>query len=81
MKMEFVDITSDEQRILMLFDAHGSTFQSEQGQVDSYLESQGLSPKRQYFENRGDTEYLVYYFGSCYLDGHLDKLTSMTESS
>ena len=79
MKMESVDITSEEQRILLLFDAHGSRLQQEQGLVDSYLESQGLSPKRQYFENRGDTEYLVYYFGSCYLDGHLDKLTSMTE--
>ena len=81
MKMEVADITSDEQRILLLFDAHGSSLKSEQGQVDSYLESQGLSPKRQYFENRGDIEYLVYYFGSCYLDGHLDKLTSMAELS
>ena len=81
MKMEVVDVTSDEQRILLLFDAYGSSLQYEQGQVDAYLESQGLSPKRQYFEYRGEREYLVYYFGGCYLDGHFDKLTSMTESN
>ena len=37
-----------------------------------------LEPKRQYSETRDGKEYLVYYFGHCYLEDHMEQLSSMT---
>ena len=51
MKMEVINLSPEEQRVLLLFDAKGPTPEDEQ--VDSYLQSHTLEPKRQYWENQG----------------------------
>ena len=79
MKMEVIYLSPEEQRVLLLFDAKGPTPEDEQ--VDSYLQSHTLEPKRQYWETREGNEYLVYYFGYCYLEGHIGMLTSMASPS
>ena len=79
MKLEIIDITPDEQRVLLLFDNQAG--ETEHQQIDAYLKSNGLEPKRQYVENREDKEYLVYYFGHCYLGDHVDKLSSMARET
>ena len=78
MKLEVLDITSEEQRILLVFDGEES---EQREKVDSYLKSHNLEPKRQYTENRNDKEHLVYFFGQCYLEGHTDQLASMAVES
>lgn len=75
MKMEVLDLSNNEQRIILLFDSASVTPDDER--VDEYLHAQELEPKKQYWETREDTDYLVYYFGRCYLDGHLAKLMGM----
>ena len=75
MKMEVLNLSPTEQRIIMLFDSQNVT--SEDEQVDGYLHAHELEPKRQYWETREGTDYLVYYFGHCYLEGHLEHLAAM----
>ena len=74
MMLEVIEVPENEQRVILLFDEKGS---AEQQQVDSYLNAQGLEPKRQYTEVRDDKEYLVYYFGHCYLGDHIEQLSSI----
>tara|TARA_B100001013_G_C24420633_1_gene367681 strand:- start:108 stop:377 length:270 start_codon:yes stop_codon:yes gene_type:complete len=78
MNLEVVDITPEEQRILLVFDAEEL---EQQEKVDTYLKSHNLEPKRQYTENRNDQECLIYFFGQCYLEGHIDQLESMAINS
>jgi hypothetical protein len=54
---------------------------STDSQITSYLQDNGLEPKRGYKETRESTEYNILYFGHCYLDGHMDALTGFAESS
>ncbi len=75
MKLEVISIAPTEQRVLLLFDPSGPT--PEDAEVDSYLQSHDLEPKRQYSETRDEKEYNVYYFGHCYIEDHLEKLASM----
>ena len=75
MKMEVINVSPKEQRVLLLFDSDGPLPKDEQ--VDSYLRAHELEPKRQYSETRDGKEYLVYYFGHCYLEDHLEQLTAM----
>jgi hypothetical protein len=46
-------------------------------QVQSYLDSNGLEPRRVYRETRDESEYEVHYFGYCYIESHLDSLTGL----
>ena len=78
MRLEVLDITPDEQRILLVF---GGKESNDREKVDTYLKSHNLEPKRQYTENRNDEEHLVYFFGQCYLEGHIDQLSSMATDS
>ena len=78
MKLEVVNITPEEQRILLVFQGNES---DQREKIDTYLKSQNLEPKRQYTENRNDEEHLVYFFGQCYLEGHIDQLVSMATDS
>ena len=78
MRLEVLDITPDEQRILLVF---GGKESNDREKVDTYLKSHNLEPKRQYTENRNDEEHLIYFFGQCYLDGHIDQLASMAVDS
>jgi hypothetical protein len=75
MKMEVITLTPEEQRVLLLFDPTGPTPQDQQ--VDSYLQEHQLAPKRRYHETREGKDYLVYYFGYCYLDGHREQLAGL----
>ena len=75
MKMEVINVSPKEQRVLLLFDGDGPPSKVEQ--VDTYLRVHELEPKRQYAETRDGKEYLVYYFGHCYLEDHLEQLTAM----
>ena len=75
MKLEVISIAPTEQRVLLLFDPSGPD--ARDNEVNSYLESNKLEPKRQYSETRDDKEYSVYYFGHCYIEDHLEQLASM----
>ena len=75
MKMEVIHLTPEEQRVLLLFDPARPVPQDQV--VDNYLRDQGLEPKRQYRETRDGREYIVYYFGHCYLEGHIDHLAGL----
>ena len=77
MKIETIHLTPTEKRVLLLFDVNGQPHEDES--VRAYLRAKGLEPKREYREQREDGEYLVYYFGHCYLQGHLRALGSMAE--
>ena len=48
-------------------------------EVDQYLIDNQLEPKRKYSENRNGVDYLVYYFGHCYLADHLEILSEMAD--
>lgn len=75
MKIEILNLSETEQRILLLFEGDGPSIEDQQ--VDRYLHTNELEPKRQYWETRDGKEYLVYYFGHCYLEGHMEQLYSM----
>ncbi len=75
MKIEVITLTPEEQRVLLLFDPTGPTPQDQQ--VDAYLQKHQLEPKRHYHETREGKDYLVYYFGFCYLDGHREQLAGL----
>ena len=78
MKLEVLDITPEEQRILLVFNGKES---EQREKVDDYLKSHNLEPKRQYTEDRNNEEHLVYFFGQCYLEGHVEHLASMAVES
>jgi hypothetical protein len=77
--MEVITVAPEEQRVLLMFDPDQPL--STDSQVTSYLQDNGLEPKREYKESRESTEYNILYFGHCYLDGHMDALTGFAESS
>ena len=72
MKIETIGLDNGQQRILMVFDETKDNTQNVE--IDEYLASQELEPKRTYKETRDGKDYKIYYFGSCYLDGHMEKL-------
>ena len=72
MKLEVISIAPTEQRVLLLFDPSGPD--AKDNEVNSYLQSNKLEPKRQYSETREDKEYNVFYFGHCYIEDHLGKV-------
>ena len=78
MKLERITTDSCQERVLLLFDPDE---QSARDRVRSYLTSNDISPRREYTETRDDTEYEVYYFGSCYIEGHLDNLTEVASGA
>jgi len=79
MKMEVINLSPTEQRVLLLFVSDGPSPKDEQ--VDDYLHAHELEPKRQYVETRDGKEYLVYYFGHCYLEDHLEQLSAMSSEA
>ena len=78
MKVETITTDSCQERVLLLFD---SNEQAAMDRVRSYLTQNDISPRREYTETRDDTEYEVYYFGSCYIEGHLDSLTEVASGA
>ena len=79
MKMEVLNQSPTEKRVLLLFDSNGLSLEDEK--VDEYLRAHDLEPKRQYSETRDGKEYLVYYFGHCYLEDHLDQLSALASEA
>ena len=79
MKIEVINLSPEEQRVLLLFDSDGPS--PKDVQVDDYLHAHDLEPKRQYSETRDGKEYLVYYFGHCYLEDHLEQLSAMASEA
>ncbi|MDA0988497.1 MAG: hypothetical protein O2783_05095 [Chloroflexi bacterium] len=75
MKIEVLNLTATEKRVLLLFDSAGLSPEDEK--VDEYLHANELEPKRQYSETRDGKEYIVYYFGNCYLEDHLGQLSAL----
>lgn len=73
--LEVITVAPKEQRVLMLFDQDGRSPDDEQ--IREYLQQHDLAPRKQYEETRDATRYDVYYFGHCYLEGHLESLTRM----
>ena len=65
--------------MLMLFDQDGRSPDDEQ--IREYLQQHDLAPRKQYEETRDATRYDVYYFGHCYLEGHLESLTRMASGT
>ena len=78
MKMETITVSPGEQRVLLMFGPEDRT--AGDHQVQSYLDSNGLEPKRIYRETRDESEYEVHYFGYCYIESHLDSLTSLASA-
>ena len=78
MKVETMMTDSCQERILLLFDPDE---QAARDKVRSYLTANDISPRREYTDTRDDTEYEVYYFGSCYIEGHLDNLTEVASGA
>ena len=68
-----------EERVLLLFDA--KTPGNEHEKMLVYLRAQDLTPRREYTEERDGIEYLVYYFGQCYLEPHLEAVAAIGEGS
>ena len=62
----------------MLFDPNE---QAARDKVRSYLTANDISPRREYTETRDGADYEVYYFGSCYIEGHLDNLTEVASGA
>ena len=78
MKVETITTDSCQERVLLLFDPDE---QAARDRVRSYLTDNDISPRREYTEARDDTEYEVYYFGSCYIQSHLDNLTEVASGA
>ena len=78
MKLERITTDSCQERVLLLFDPNE---QAAKDKVRYYLTDNDISPRREYTESRDDTEYEVYYFGSCYIEGHLDNLTEVASGA
>lgn len=79
MKIEVINVDSCQDRVLLLFE--GETPSDDDARVDDYLRSNNLEPKKQYTENRDGTDYRVYYFGRCFIGGHMDELSAMAEEA
>ena len=79
MKMETVTVSPGEERVLLLFDAAAPG--NEHEKVAEYLRAHNLTPRREYTEERDGTDYLVYYFGHCYLEPHLDAVAAIAGES
>ena len=79
MKMETITVSPGEDRVLLLFDAAAT--EAARGRVDDYLKAHDLSPRREYTEERDGKDYLVYYFGHCYLEPHLDAMAAIVGES
>jgi hypothetical protein len=75
MKIEVLNLTAIEKRVLLLFDRDGLSPEDEK--IDEYLHANELQPKHQYSETRDGKEYIIYYFGNCYLENHLDQLSAL----
>ncbi len=75
MKLETITVSPGEQRVLLMFDPEERT--AGDRQVQSYLDSNGLEPRRIFRETRDESEYEVHYFGYCYIESHLDSLTGL----
>ena len=73
--METITVSPGEQRVLLMFDPETRT--GDDHQVQSYLDSNGLEPRRIYRETRDESEYEVHYFGYCYIESHLDSLNRL----
>ena len=79
MKMELMNLTPTEQRVLLLFDPGEPS--PEDDKVRAYLQAHNLEPKRQYQTAKDGKEYVTYYFGHCYLEDHLERLSAMASES
>jgi hypothetical protein len=77
MKIEVITAAECQDRVLLLFEGEAPSEQD--SQVDDYLRSNNLEPKRQYTENRDGKDYRVYYFGQCYIGAHMDQLTALAD--
>ena len=69
---------SCQERVLLLFDPDE---QAGKDRVRSYLTANDISPRREYTETRDGADYEVFYFGSCYIEGHLDNLTEVASGA
>ncbi len=75
MKIETITVSPGEQRVLLRFDPDAPSETDEQ--VRAFLKANDLEPKREYQETYEGKEHQVYYFGHCYIESHLPKLTEM----
>ena len=73
--METITVSPGEQRVLLMFDPDNNT--ADDRQVQTYLDSNGLEPKRIYRETRDESQYEVHYFGYCYIESHLDSISNL----
>jgi hypothetical protein len=79
MKMETITVSPGEDRVLLLFDAAAA--EAARGRVDEFLKAHKLTPRREYTEERDGKDCLVYYFGHCYLEPHLDAMAAIAGES
>ena len=69
MKIETIEISPGEKRILLLMNQEQSS--SPDKEVLTYLKANGIEAKKEYAEERDGTEYNVMYIGHCYLEDRI----------
>ena len=69
MKIETIEITPGEKRILLLKDRKSDS--SPDKEVLTYLKANGIEAKKEYSEDRDGQEYNIMYFGHCYLEDRI----------
>ncbi len=79
MKMETITVAPGERRVLLRFDPDAPSELDEKARA--YLKANDLEPKREYRETYEGREHEVYYFGKCYIEGHLPQLAGMATES
>ena len=69
MKIETIEITPGEKRILLLMESKSDS--SPDKEVLTYLKANGIEAKKEYSEERDGQEYNIMYFGHCYLEDRI----------
>jgi hypothetical protein len=69
MKIETIEITPGEKRILLLMDNKMDS--SPDKEVLTYFKANGIEAKKEYSEERDGQEYNIMYFGHCYLEDRI----------
>jgi len=69
LKIETIEITPGEKRILLLMDNKMDS--SPDKEVLTYFKANGIEAKKEYSEERDGQEYNIMYFGHCYLEDRI----------
>ena len=72
-----MEIESEAGKILIIIDPNDANDVALTDSMDMYLKGNGLSPKRQYSTAIHGENRIVYSFGHCYIEKHMEKIQSI----